>query len=223
MPPPPPLGQPVLGGQLSGGRSIGAVVPVPIADGVADRPRASSPPNTSGQPPPPPPTGPSAPRTPLPPGSAHPRSTQAEPTKGGRHLLPIVAGVLGLLLVIGIISAALALTSDGGGSDTARGDGGGTLSGTPRLEVETATGQLAFTATFDGFAEGDRYAIMTAPTKDNFGPATAMTIPDVDDATGVGSYVLTVGSGSQQCGKVRVLRDDQRSGWSEIVCGTGGD
>ena len=134
--------------------------------------------------------------------------------------MPITAGVVGLLLVVGIISAALALNR--GGTGTAGGEGG-VLKGTPSLEIESKTGQLIFTATFGGFAEGDRYAIMTAPTKDNFGPATAMTIPDVDDATGVGSYTLTVGSGSQQCGKVQVIRDDERSEWSKVVCGKGGD
>ncbi|WP_435201437.1 protein kinase domain-containing protein [Janibacter sp. GS2] len=233
--PPPPLGQPVIGGGLSGGRSIGGAAPVPIADGVAQRPRPAPaasgggpsgprPPQHSGQSP-----VSSPPQGPLPPGAAHsgPRSS---PTKGaGPRLWWILGGVLAVLLLLGALGAAIALTGDGGGgtatSSGGRGtDGGGELTGRPSVTAQADGESLVFTLTYDDFSEGDRYAFKYAPTRDNFGPATAYSVSEVTDGTG--TYRLPARAGTQQCGQVQVVRDvdspeEQRSEWSEIVCATG--
>lgn len=78
--------------------------------------------------------------------------------------------------------------------------------------------------TYDDFSDGDRYAIMTAPTRDNFGAATAHSVREVENGTG--TYTLPVRSGTQGCGRVQVVRDydtpdEQRTEWSEIQCATG--
>lgn len=105
------------------------------------------------------------------------------------------------------------------------GDGAsGSVSGKPTLEVEADGESLVFTMTHEGFADGDEYAIKTAPTRDNFGPATAYTVAEVEDGTG--TYSLPVRSGTEGCGQVQMVRDsdgpdEERSEWSDIVCATG--
>lgn len=87
--PPPPLGQPVIGGQLSGGRSIGHSGPVPIADGVAARPRSASGP-------PPPVTGRirevSGPRPPQSTGPRPPQSSGSRPSPLSGPPVPQASG-----------------------------------------------------------------------------------------------------------------------------------
>lgn len=231
--PPPPLGQPVIGGGLSGGRSIGGAPPVPIADGVSQR---SSPPPPGGgssgagavQHSNPQHSGPGQQGTP-PPGS--PAGPRPSPTKGsGSRRWWIVGGVLAVLLLVGGIGLTLAVWDRGedppptaGSGEGGSGDGG-ELTGRPSLEV-TADGEaLVFTMTYDNFSEGDRYEIKNAPTRDNFGPATAMSVTTVEDGTG--TYRLPTREGTQWCGRVQVVRDfdspdQQSSEWSETVCATG--
>lgn len=77
--PPPPLGQPVIGGQLSGGRGIGPTGPVPIADGVVARHGRQPPPPDLSGPRPPQASGPRPPQAsgPRPPQASGPRPPQA--------------------------------------------------------------------------------------------------------------------------------------------------
>ncbi|WP_306512788.1 serine/threonine-protein kinase [Janibacter hoylei] len=152
--PPPPLGQPVIGGQLSGGRSIGHSGPVPIADGVVARagdPAPSGPrPDHASGPRPPQSSGPRPPYAPgpqpaqssgpRPPQASGPRPQQSPPggpgggprhgsgaprRPGPRRWVPIVAGACGFLLIVGIIGTALALNGGSEGTDTS-GTGGAT-------------------------------------------------------------------------------------------------
>lgn len=241
--PPPPLGQPVIGGGLSGGRSIGGAAPVPIADDVASRPRPA--PGASGSggsgprpvPGPPPPQRSGQHSGPVPPGafppggpsSSGPRPAPAK--QPGPRLWWVAGGIAVVLLLVAIIGTTIALTGDEGGStassttgDGGGGGGGGAVTGQPSIEV-TADGELlVFTLTHDDFGGDDVYSIKTAPTRDNFGPATAVTVSEVKDGTG--TYTLPVRSGTQGCGQAQVVRDHgtpeaQRSEWSEIVCATG--
>lgn len=229
--PPPPLGQPVIGGGLSGGRSISGAPPVPIADGVAGRgappssdgrPSGPPPPQQSGPGPsgPPPPGGPpSGPRPPAPQMSSGPRRGSAPKKTSRRRMWWIGGGIAATLVVLGAIGTSIALNDGGSGDGT-----GGSVSGKPTVEAEADGESLVFTMTHDNFTDGDQYAIKTAPTRDNFGPATAYTVSEVEDGTG--TYTLPVRSGTEGCGQVQVVRDadgadEERSEWSDIVCATG--
>lgn len=132
----------------------------------------------------------------------------------------IVGGIAAALVVVGVIGTSIALDGDG----SANGGDGGSISDKPTLEAESDGDSLVFTMNHDSFTEGDQYAIKTAPTRDNFGPATAYTVPEVENGTG--SYTLPVRSGTEGCGQVQVVRDadgadEERSEWSDIVCATG--
>lgn len=216
--PPPPLGQPVIGGGLSGGRSIGGVPPVPIADGVGRRPRPA-PPSPGSGPPPPGRAQPAGPHRSGPPPGAPGSGPRPTPTKGGRSRRTwwIAGGVAAAVLLVGGVVSALALGNDGGSGD-------GAVSGKPTLEAQADGDALVFTMTHDGFGQGDEYAIRTAPSEDNFGPATAYGVSEVENGTG--TYSLPVQSGDQGCGQVQVVRDadtpeEKRSDWSDVVCSSG--
>lgn len=229
--PPPPLGQPVIGGQLSGGRSIGPTGPVPIADGVA---RQHS--QTTG---PPPPTG-SGPRPaqvsgPRPPQASGPRPAQASgprtrsgthgssgPTKGATpRWVPVVAGVVGVLLLVGIVGTALALNngSGSGGSQTSTTSSGTSLASAPTFEVKAEGSMLKYTINFDGYQEGDRYLVLAALKEESLDQATAYGVSDIDTTTGTGTFPQEFGAATRQCAKVRVQRgQDQYSPWSDVKC-----
>lgn len=234
--PPPPLGQPVIGGGLSGGRSIGGAPPVPIADGVGGR---GGPPSSGGRPagppppqqsgpgrsgprpsgPPPPGAPPSGPRRPGPSTTGRSPSGPGPAKPSRRRLWWTIGGVVAALAVVGGGVGAIAMNGDGSGDGAS-----GSVSGKPTLEVEADGESLVFTMTHEGFADGDEYAIKTAPTRDNFGPATAYTVAEVEDGTG--TYSLPVRSGTEGCGQVQMVRDsdgpdEERSEWSDIVCATG--
>ena len=229
--PPPPLGQPVIGGGLSGGRTIGGAPPVPIAEGVANRSRPAPAGYGSG----PAPSGPGTPQpdhSGPPPGGAGPamRSGPAgrprSGTASGRRLWWIVGGVAAVLLLVGSIGTAIVLDDDDGGSATTTNDGGGggELTGAPTLEATARDGKLVFTMDYDDFSDGDGYAIQYAPTKDNFGAATAYSVSEIEGGTG--TYSFPVRSGTQQCARVQVVRgadteDEQVSDWSDVACATG--
>lgn len=132
----------------------------------------------------------------------------------------IGGGIAATLLVLGAIGTSFALNDDGGSGDGS----GGSVSGKPTVEAEADGESLVFTMNHDNFTDGDQYAIKTAPTRDNFGPATAYTVSEVEDGTG--TYTLPVRSGTEGCGQVQVVRDadgadEERSEWSDIVCATG--
>ena len=238
--PPPPLGQPVIGGGLSGGRSIGGAAPVPIADGVASRPREQpAPPNSSGSgprpsgPPPPQHSGshPSGPRQsgPRPPAGQRSRPDPQRAKGAGPRLWWVAGGVAAVLVLVAVIGTTIALSGggdDGGGTASTsddRGGGGGAISGAPTAKVQVDGETLIFTMTHDDFSDGDTYVIKTAPTEDGFDQATPYSVPDVEDGTG--TYRLPVRSGTQQCGIVQVTRGEEpeveRSEWSDAVCATG--
>lgn len=238
--PPPPLGQPVIGGEMSGGRSIGGAAPVPIAEGVAARARSSpetaaATPGASAGPSAPPsgpppgvplhsgPQGPGRPG-PQPPGPSrdgHASGPRPETSPGlsGKRLWMLLGGVATVLLLVIVIGTTLALSGDGGSGASGGGDGG-ELPGAPTLEVQPESNGLTFTATYDDFSEGDTYSIKTAPSRDNFGPATPLTIRDVTDGTA--TQPITVAAGDTWCGQVRVERGEEHSDWSEIQCAEAG-
>jgi len=137
----------------------------------------------------------------------------------------LIGGAVVVLLLAGIITAAVAL--NGGGSEGTASSGGGEggdLTGRPTLEAPMKDGYVQFTMEYDGFTEGDGFAIQYAPTRDNFGPSTVYSVPEVKEGKGV--YPLPLREGTQQCGRVQVVRDaetpeEQRSEWSEVACATG--
>lgn len=238
--PPPPLGQPVIGGQLSGGRSIGASGPVPIADGVVARPgppagttgppigqplHASGhrPPQASG-PRPPFATGPhppqgSGPRPPFATGPGPQRPGPAPTKPATRRWLPVIAGVCGFLLLAGIIGTALALNDDDGGSGTSTDTrGGGSLASAPTFTMAVDGSELVYTINFDGYQEGDRYLVKAAMSEDAIDKATAYGVADIDTETGTGTFPQELGSADKQCARVRVQRGEEYSPWSETQC-----
>lgn len=225
--PPPPLGQPVIGGQLSGGRSIGPTGPVPIAQGVAARQR--QPP--SGPPPPGPPapgptdhSGPfsaqrSQPGPALPPSRSAPAAERAPERTGGRRWVPVAAGLIGLLLVAGIIGTVIALTGDGDGAGSSTsGTAVASLASAPTFEVEVDGSELVYTITYEGYRKGDRYLVLSAASEEDFDRATAYGASTIDEATGTGTFPQEFGSATKQCAKVRVQRGDEYSPWSGTQC-----
>lgn len=229
--PPPPLGQPVIGGQLSGGRGIGPTGPVPIADGVVarsgTRPGMPGPPAQSSGPRPPQASGPRPPQStgpqssgPLPPTGPRHQGRGTGPTKAGpQRWLPIIAGVCGFLLLVAIIGTALALNGRGEGSDTPTDTQAGTsLESPPSFTMKVDDSQLIYTIDYPGYQKGDRYLVKAALSEDVIDKATAYGVSDIDEGTGTGTFSQEFGSATRQCARVRVQRGEDYSPWSETAC-----
>lgn len=234
--PPPPLGQPVIGGQLSGGRTIGGTGPVPIAEGVAAR--------ATGGPPPPTVSGPrpsqrSAPRPghdgplqasgPRPPQASGPRPTQSPgpqpPPSTRRRWVPVAAVAAAVVVLAGVIGTTIAVTGDGGGEQTTGGTSGSTGDGSFEATVPTADlkqegSSAVFVMSVDGYEDGDKYFVRMAPERGDLDRATAYGVPQIADGTG--TFSQEFGTADQLCGQAQARRgeepDEVRTPWSDVKC-----
>ncbi|MFX4286351.1 protein kinase domain-containing protein [Janibacter sp. G349] len=242
--PPPPLGQPVIGGQLSGGRSIGATGAVPIAQGVSRRTDGPPPPVTSGAPPSQRRPGPSGGVTgapsgqPAAPGSGPPTSSgpiphasgprpvtssgpRPAPDAGRRRMLPIAAGVAALLVVVGIVAGVIALNGRGGGeassSSSSSASGGAAFGGSvPTFEMKQEGSKAVITMKVDGFQDGDSYFVRAGPGDADLSRITASGVGNITDGTG--TFSQEFGTSDRVCSQVQARRGTDASPWTEIKC-----
>lgn len=218
--PPPPLGQPVIGGQLSGGRGIGAAGAVPIAQGISAR-TATGP---SG-PPPPQSTGPRPPQVsgPRPPQASGPRLPQASgprpsaaPSTAKRTWWPIAAGIVGILLVVAVVGVALSLDGGSGSASTSSGGNGAPLEA-PTFTSKVVGTSAQYTITSDAYQDGDYYQISSTPVAEELSRVTPSGVK-VDPETRTGTFEQEFGSATRLCAHVRIQRGDQHGPWSETKC-----
>lgn len=227
--PPPPLGQPVIGGPLSGGRTIGPAAATRIASGVGNLPDPFAQKAATSGPPPSQRSGPAYRSGPLPatsgPHPGHPSGPRpdggatAAPKKKGVEvgLVPLVASIVGALLVLGIIGGVVwwsGRDGDGGSTSTTTDTGpeGGSLQGAPTVKITVEGTYFYYKVSYDGLQDGDKVQIMTAQDADSFQPATAKT---VDESL---VHKEHVPKGAKRCVKAQVVRGTQRSAWSEPQC-----
>ncbi|KRE39091.1 hypothetical protein ASG73_01690 [Janibacter sp. Soil728] len=151
------------------------------------------------------------PRTTTPPPPQQPRSSGIEV-----GLLPLIAGIVGVLLVCGVIGGVLWATRDGAeepvATQTEATQPGGAVAGAPDLRVRLDGETLVFTFDYTGLQEGDYFRIRTGGDPD----AVTGTPVRVDGT----EFRLGVAPGVQQCGTVQVVRGAQRSAWSQVQCET---
>lgn len=222
--PPPPLGQPVIGGQLSGGRGIGAVGAVPIAQGVSVRttggPTAPPPPQTTGPRPPqasgPRPPHASGPRPGHAPQASGPRPTAAPSTSRRAWWWPVAAGIAGLLLVVAVVGVALSLDRGASPSPTSTAGGGGALAA-PTFTSKVVGTSAQYTITSDAYQEGDYYQISSTPVAEELARVTPSGVK-VDPETRTGTFEQEFGSATRLCAHVRIQRGDEYGPWSETKC-----
>ena len=233
---PPPLGQPVIGGQLSGGRTIGGTGPVPIAEGVAAR--------ATGGPPPPTVSGPrpsqrSAPRPghagppqasgPRPPRASGPWPTQSPgpqpPPSTRRRWVPVAAVAAAVVVLAGVIGTTIAVTGDGGGEQTTGGTSGSTGDGSfgatvPTADLKQEGSSAVFVMSVDGYEDGDKYFVRMAPERGDLDRATAYGVQQIADGTG--TFSQEFGTADQLCGQAQARRgeepDEVRTPWSDVTC-----
>lgn len=130
-------------------------------------------------------------------------------------LLPLIASIVGVLVIAGIIGGVLWVTRDGSdpppATNTDPTQPTGALTGTPTLSV-TAEGQvLVYSFTYPGLQDGDYFNIKTGPS-----PEQVATKPIRVNAS---EFRQGLAEG-QQCATVQVVRGGQRSGWSKVQCET---
>lgn len=156
--------------------------------------------------------------------STRPRTTPPpppppEPARGIEvGLLPLIASIVGVLLLCGVVGGVLWVTRDGSDEPTATHTDPtqpvGALSGAPELGVTLDGETLVFTFEYPALQEGDYFYIRTGDT-----PEQVTGTPTRVDGT---EFRLGVSAGVQQCGTVQVVRGAQRSGWSKVQCETVG-
>ncbi|QBF47545.1 hypothetical protein [Janibacter limosus] len=151
------------------------------------------------------------PRTTTPPPPSQPPSPGIEV-----GLLPLVAGIVGVLLVCGIIGGVLWATREGGqdpvSTHTNATQPGGALAGAPDLRVRLDGETLVFTFDYPGLQEGDHFQIRTGGDPDKV-TGTPVRVDGTE-------FRLGVAPGVQQCGTVQVVRGAQHSAWSQVQCET---
>lgn len=153
----------------------------------------------------------SRPRTTPPPPPAEPPSRGIEV-----GLWPLIASVVGVLLVCGVIGGVLWVTRDGADpaatTHTNASTPAGALAGAPELTVRLDDDTLVFGFSYDDLQGGDHFSIRTGDSPDR-----VTGTPTRVDST---EFRVGVSPGVQQCGTVQVVRGSQRSGWSKVQCET---
>lgn len=242
---PPPLGQPVVGGGMSGGRGIPGSAPVSFTSPTGQSGQVSpAQGGTALSPQPGYQSGPSGPRPAPPdatPGTTPAPTTRADQGRSGssvssgpsgtsgpsrsrpRLLVPgLVAGAVLLLLLVGLgIYTALS----GGGDATTSSSSAATLAGTPtitKLENGSGTTVVASLA-MDGMADKDTFEVKTLVTTEQTPAASAfdsMVAQGVQqgDQAGTAEYTTGATKGDRVCLVARVARGDQRTGWTSPSC-----
>lgn len=132
-------------------------------------------------------------------------------------LLPFVAGIVGVLLFVGVVGAVLWVTRAGAEpaevTHTDATQPAGALSGTPDLAVTVEGHVLTWSMDHASLRAGDRFRIRTGPSQGTVTGEPVTLLP------GETTYRQTLGAGQEQCGMVQVVRGDgQVSGWSSIKC-----
>lgn len=237
--PPPPLGQPVIGGELSGGRGIpgspavsfttGAQGPASSTvtgpqPGYQSGPSGARPDHASG----PSPFAPvaSGPR-PATTGGSGPGQTSGRHGSGGpdrRLLVPaIAAGALALLLLVG---GGIYLSTRGGdepGPGTTT-EAGGDLAGTPVI-ASIANGEgdkVTIDMTMDGAQEGDTFQVKAVQTESQdpqpseFESSVEVSAPSTE--VGKATFPTNASPGTRVCAIARVARGEQTTQWSAPEC-----
>ena len=154
--------------------------------------------------------------------STRPRTTPPppvpEPPKKGIEvgLVPLIASIVGVLLVCGAIGAVLWVTRDGADPPpTTKVDPTqptGAISGAPDLSVRLDGETMVFTFAYPGLHDGDYFYIRTGEDPDRV-TGTPVRVDGTE-------HRLGVSPGVQQCATVQVVRGSQRSGWSQVQCET---
>ena len=227
-PPPPPLSQPVIAGQLSGGRSIAQAPPTRIADGVADLPgsfaQGTATTTRSGTS-----TGSTGTDGAAPPGPGGERPSGKDPQeprpKGIQvGLLPVVLTVVGVLLVVALIVAAVWWTGRDDGetvtTSTSGDPGQAGLGGRPEVEVQpTSEGgdpRMSITVSYESLQEDDVVRLRAGEDEQSLeGGGTDWPL-----AAGETETYEVVSPGARRCYVARVERGDQRTAWSAPRCET---
>lgn len=147
-----------------------------------------------------------------------PQTPPADPPSRGIEvgLWPLVASVVGVLLVCGVIGGVLWITRDGADpvatTHTDASSPEGALAGAPDLSVRLDGQTLVFGFEYGDLQDGDHFSIRTGDAPDR---VTGTPIR-VDSS----EFRVGVSPGVQQCGTVQVVRGSQRSGWSQVQCET---
>lgn len=147
-------------------------------------------------------------------------ATPPSPTKGLEvGLVPFVAGIVGLLLVVGIIGGVVWFTRDGGSEPVATRtkatQPSGALAGAPALTVDSDGDVFTYTVSYDQYIDGDVYLIRKGPD--------AEALEDVEPVRlrgGQTEHASNVATDQQECARAQVVRGSQSSQWSSMKCET---
>lgn len=134
------------------------------------------------------------------------------------RLWSFVGGIVGLLLVCGVVGGVLFLTGDtdptASTTTTLPTAPRGAVAGAPEVSIEVDRTVLVVTLGDDAYRPGDTYVVKTGETAE---------LADDDQhplyvRDGSGELEIGVDPGRTQCVTAQLVRDDQRSSWSEVEC-----
>jgi len=154
-------------------------------------------------------------RSSPPPGQPAP---PREPKKGIEvGLVPLIASIVGLLLAVVVIGGAVWFTRDGAdepaATKTAATQPDGAVLTPPTIEVASDGRDFTYTLDHDGYREGDVLQIQTGRGEDSLDDFDAVPLP-----AGETQHTSKVGEDQRECGRARLVRNDQYSAWSEPTC-----
>lgn len=146
-----------------------------------------------------------------------------EPRRGIEvGLLPLLASVVGLLLVAGVIGGAVWVTDeDAGGAGettTAATQPAGAIAGPPDLQLESDGETFTYTVGHDQFQEGDVFRVQRGSSE--------RVLPGAEPnrlEPGQTRLQSRVRAGNQECARARLVRGSQISAWSAVKCEKGAE